>query len=230
MWKNYNVGTALLAVLGLLSLTGCERINYTMNKGYMDEIAKKPHTAHVWNYAVTFPRASEIQDEIPGGLESGTNFQAQMDFDKKHIEDKEITNVAEWAMANGGGTIQFIVKRGEPGVMCWLEPFGFQNVVRKPAGTIEVGGLKFSINHWKGNFKDAASDAKGVYGCDYEARDNDGEFIGLRGTGLGSEDATNRLTEKVLKTLKRIPPKITIRKPDMPGVNAAEEPCEMIRP
>ena len=230
MFKNYNVRMALLAVAPLLGLSACERINYTMNKGYMDEIAKKPHTAHVWNYAVTFPRASEIQDDIPGGLESGTSFQGQRDFDVKHIEDKEMTHIAEWAMAQGGGTIQFIVKKGPPGVLCWIEPHGFQQVVRQPAGTIEVGGLKFSITHWKGNFKDAATDAKGVYGCDYEARDSEGEFIGLRGIGLGSEKATNRITERVLKTLQRIPAKVTIQKPDMPGVDSFQDPTEMIGP
>ncbi len=230
MYKKYSVGTSLLAVACLLGLTACDRLTYIANKGYMDEIAKQLHTAHIWNYAVTFPRASEIQDDIPGGLESGSHFQGQLDFDEKEKEDKELTYIAEWSMANGGGNIEFIVKKEAPGVLCWKKPYGFQNVVRKPAGTIKVGGLKFSITHWKGDFKDPATAAKGVYGCDYEARDIDGEFIGLRGIGLGSEDATNKVTEKVLKTLQKIPTKITIRKPDMPAVDPIKDPCEMIMP
>lgn len=69
--RNADARTFWLLLLAAVGLTGCDRMTYWVNKGYMDKIEKKPHTAHIFDYAVTFPRPSEIQDQIPGGLESG---------------------------------------------------------------------------------------------------------------------------------------------------------------
>lgn len=232
--RNADARTFWLLLLAAVGLTGCDRMTYWVNKGYMDKIEKKPHTAHIFDYAVTFPRPSEIRDQIPGGLESGIGwFMFNPANEDGSPGEEGVTYSAEWQMANGGGEMDFVVIDKLPAGSSSKPPElpprpEFQNVVRTEKGTIDAAGLHFTVSHWKGDYNDAVTSAKGLFGVDYAARDENGRIVGLRGVALGTPTATENLTTRVLKTMKRMPTKITTVTRD--GEPPVDEPYELIMP
>jgi hypothetical protein len=200
----------LLAVVALVVLAFffSGHANYWLNKPWMDDIAKQPHTAQLLDYSISFPRAADLQSSIPGGLDAGVEVSGPGRNLDGELPKENLNYEARWRIPDGGGYIEFLVWDKIPPAEKSKrigDPFGFRNIKRTPAGPAQVSGLNFDGVKWVGDYDDAGTLRPNIPGITYETFTSDGKLVVLRGIGFGTPGLTEKLTASVLQTLKKRP-------------------------
>ncbi len=167
------------------------------------EFAGRPHTVHVLDYQISFPK------QLPPGYEAGF---VDIDYFNNFTSSGEgRTRIAKWFVYESHHQtdledgMQFMVNNfGEAGAVPieWLEPPAWKDIIRTEAGTKEVSGLKFAITRWTAEQTDPLPKYK-ISGIDYIAHDN-GKIIALRGYNSFGKDTIILLTDSVLNTFRKV--------------------------
>jgi hypothetical protein len=203
--RNLLVAVIVLAVVAFF-LSG--HANYWLNKSWMDDIAKQPHTAQLLNYSISFPRAVDLQAMMPGGLDAGVEVSGPARNLDGRLPKENLEYLAQWRIPDGGGYVNFLLQdkippdeKSHP----VEDPFGFSNVKRTAGGKTQAAGLNFDVVKWVGDYDDAGTIRPAIHGITYEARSSDGKRIVLRGIGFSTPELTEKLTASILRTLKERP-------------------------
>jgi len=162
------------------------------------EVAARPHTARILGYQVSFPKKMPVHYD-------GGNIEMAYFYDSEGKEGR--TRVAEWEISPPQGNfedgMQFMVNElSTPGNMpsIWQTPPYWEKVVRTPAGTKEIGGLKFAITKWTADYTGVG--ACKLSGVDYFAQDA-GKLIGLRAVDSKDRNTTTLLADSVINTFQK---------------------------
>jgi hypothetical protein len=162
------------------------------------EICARPHTAHILDYQVSFPK--KIPIHYDGGY-----VVISYAYDPEGKEGR--TRIAEWELSPFGGNfedgIKFMVNElAQPGNLprIWTKPLYWEKIVREPIGTKTIDGLNFAITKWTADYNGVG--ACKLSGIDYLAHDKS-NLIGLRAIDSEGHNTAVSLADSVLDTFRK---------------------------